>query len=265
MIADRYDAFLFDLDGVLLPGSDPCRGAPEALGALRALGQAHRLRHEQLRPHARGGRGAPAGRRRRRADADEVETSALTTAALLAEPGCRTRAFVVGEEGLREALTEAQASHVVDGEPDAGRRGRRRVGPRRRLRRAPHGLGARAARRRPGRDEPRRLLPGGRRHRWPGAGALLAAIETTTGVRGEVIGKPNAPLLRAALERAGGGRPLVIGDRLDTDIAGPRACGWDSLLVLTGIIDARRPSRGAGRPDLRGDDLVASCSPTGRA
>jgi glycerol 3-phosphatase-2 len=78
--------------------------------------------------------------------------------------------------------------------------------------------------------------PGG--ESWPGAGALLAAIETTTGTRGEVVGKPEPPLFERALASAGGGRPLVVGDRLDTDIAGAARLGWDSVLVLTG--DARR-------------------------
>ena len=70
---------------------------------------------------------------------------------------------------------------------------------------------------------------------WPGAGALLSVITTTTGVAPEVIGKPHPPLFLAARDRAGGGRPLVVGDRLDTDIAGAVALGWDSLLVLTGV------------------------------
>ena len=79
---------------------------------------------------------------------------------------------------------------------------------------------------------------------WPGAGALLAAVETTTGARAEVFGKPEAPIMLAALERAGGGTPLVIGDRLETDIAGAAGLGWDSLLVLTGITQARATSPG---------------------
>jgi haloacid dehalogenase superfamily, subfamily IA, variant 1 with third motif having Dx(3-4)D or Dx(3-4)E len=63
------------------------------------------------------------------------------------------------------------------------------------------------------------------------------------GCSAEVVGKPNAPIFRAALDRAGGGRPLVIGDRLATDIEGARRLGWDSLLVLTGI--TRRADLGA--------------------
>ena len=76
----------------------------------------------------------------------------------------------------------------------------------------------------------------------------MAAVETTTGVRAEVVGKPNAPILRAALARAGGGRPLMIGDRLDTDIAGAVTMGWDSLLVLTGISTPRATSAPSGSP-----------------
>ena len=93
---------------------------------------------------------------------------------------------------------------------------------------------------------------------WPGAGALLAAIETTTGVRAEVVGKPNAPILRAALARAGGGRPLLIGDRLDTDIAGAIALGWDSLLVLTGITTRGDLAGSPVPPTYVGEDLALS-------
>ena len=90
---------------------------------------------------------------------------------------------------------------------------------------------------------------------WPGAGALLAAVATTTGAEPEIVGKPNAPLFHAALARAGGGRPLVIGDRLDTDVAGAAALGWDSLLVLTGITRREDLEHAAARPTHVADDL----------
>lgn len=69
---------------------------------------------------------------------------------------------------------------------------------------------------------------------WPGSGALLAAIETTTGVTAAVAGKPHRHLFDAALERAGTRHALVVGDRIDTDVAGAAAAGLDSALVLTG-------------------------------
>jgi len=90
---------------------------------------------------------------------------------------------------------------------------------------------------------------------WPGAGALLAAIVATTGATPEVVGKPEPPLLEAALRRAGGGVPLLVGDRLDTDIAGAVRLGWDSLLVLTGITDRPTLARSSIRPTYVADDL----------
>ncbi len=50
-----------------------------------------------------------------------------------------------------------------------------------------------------------------------------------------MAGKPEPPLFRETLRRVGGEHPLVVGDRLDTDIAGAHRAGWDSLLVLTGV------------------------------
>src|SRR5207247_8838351 len=74
---------------------------------------------------------------------------------------------------------------------------------------------------------------------WPGAGALLAAVTTTTGAHPTVVGKPSSPLFQAAAEATGAIAPLVVGDRLDTDVRGAAAMGWDSLLVWTG---ATRPA-----------------------
>ncbi|HTG47827.1 MAG TPA: HAD hydrolase-like protein, partial [Actinomycetota bacterium] len=95
---------------------------------------------------------------------------------------------------------------------------------------------------------------------WPGAGAILAAIEVTVGSRAAVVGKPNEPIFLAGLARAGGGRPLVIGDRLETDIEGAARLGWDSLLVLTGIstrADADRIAGTPAAPTYVADDLSA--------
>ncbi|WP_157108805.1 HAD-IIA family hydrolase [Aldersonia kunmingensis] len=69
----------------------------------------------------------------------------------------------------------------------------------------------------------------------PGNGAMVAALRAATGVIPLVAGKPAAPLLEDALRRADGASSLVVGDRLDTDIAGANETGLDSLLVLTGV------------------------------
>jgi ribonucleotide monophosphatase NagD (HAD superfamily) len=70
-----------------------------------------------------------------------------------------------------------------------------------------------------------------------------------------VIGKPFPPVLQAALDRAGGGRPLLVGDRLDTDIAGAVGLGWDSMLVLTGISTRHDLPSSPVLPTYVADDL----------
>ena len=141
---------------------------------------------------------------------------------------------MIGEEGLRSALSDAGIA-LVDGR-DAGPVDAVVIGFDRsvdygKLRDAAVLVEAGASLIA---SNPDPSFPAPAGEAWPGAGALLAAVETTTGIRGEVVGKPEAPLLVRALERAGGGRPLVVGDRLDTDIAGAAGLGWDSALVLTG-------------------------------
>jgi HAD superfamily hydrolase (TIGR01450 family) len=170
----------------------------------------------------------------------------------LAERGTRD-AFVVGEQGLVEALN-ARGISVLDGEPDRAEAvvvGWDREATYATLRTASL-LVERGATLVATNADASFPGPDGR---WPGAGALLAAIETTTGVRAEVVGKPNAPLLRAALERAGGGKPLLIGDRLDTDITGAVRLGWDSLLVLTGVTTRTDLDGASVAATFVGDDL----------
>jgi glycerol-1-phosphatase len=69
----------------------------------------------------------------------------------------------------------------------------------------------------------------------PGNGSLVQVLVTATGVRPEVAGKPETPLHAEAVQRTGATRPLVVGDRLDTDIEGGVRNGADTLLVLTGV------------------------------
>lgn len=232
MIAERYDAFLLDLDGVLYRGANAIPGASETVETLRELGKgiAFVTNNSARTPEAVAEHLASVGVR---AAAEEVQTSALATADLLAGRGIRT-AFVVGEEGLRTALSEAGIS-IVDGEPAAVEAvvvGWDRQVDYAKLRTASILVQTGALLVASNRDA---SFPAADGVVWPGAGAILAVIEITTGVAAEVVGKPHAPLLVAALARAGGGRPLMVGDRLDTDIAGAEGLGWDSMLVLTGI------------------------------
>jgi hypothetical protein len=69
----------------------------------------------------------------------------------------------------------------------------------------------------------------------PGHGVQVEMLRRFAGVDPEVAGKPARPLLDETVRRVGGERPLMVGDRLDTDILGARNAGLDSLLVLTGV------------------------------
>ncbi len=253
-LSERYDPFLFDLDGVLYRGAEPVPGATEALAALRLAGRrvAFVTNNSARTPAAVTERLRGVGID---AHPDEVTTSAQATAELLAGRGCRS-AFVVGEEGLTGAL-EAAGIEVVGPEApsaDAVVVGWDRGADYPKLRVACILVDRGAAFVGTNADA---SFPAADGTRWPGAGALLAAISTATGVRPEVVGKPNAPLYLAALARAGGDLPLVIGDRLDTDIAGAAALGWDSLLVLTGITRREDLEASPVRPTYVAEDLSA--------
>ena len=92
---------------------------------------------------------------------------------------------------------------------------------------------------------------------WPGAGAIVAAVAVAADRTAEVMGKPAAPMYRAAARRAGSSNPLVVGDRIDTDIAGAVALGWPSLLVLSGVTSRADLAASQTRPSYVGDDVSA--------
>jgi HAD superfamily hydrolase (TIGR01450 family) len=254
MLADPYDAVLLDLDGVLYRWPEPIAGSAEAVVRLRAAGKglAFVTNNSSRTPDQVAERLASVGVVVR---PDEVVTSAMATATFLARRGIRS-AFVIGENGLRTALAD-EGIRLVD---DAGRGaeavvvGFDRGVDYAKLRDAAVlvGEGVPLVASNP---DPSFPAPGG--ESWPGAGALLAAIETTTSIRGQVVGKPEPPILRRALETAGGGRPLVVGDRLDTDIAGAVRLGWDSALVLTGSDRREDVAASPWPPTLVVDDLAA--------
>jgi HAD superfamily hydrolase (TIGR01450 family) len=69
---------------------------------------------------------------------------------------------------------------------------------------------------------------------WPGTGAIVAAVEYASGRKANIVGKPEPQLFLTALDRLGEGRTLVVGDRLDADVAGAARARLDAALVLTG-------------------------------
>jgi len=226
-----YDALLFDLDGVLYRADEPVPGAADALSGLRTAGATIRfLTNNSARtPLQIAERLARMGIH---AEPSEILTSGLATAALLHREGITGTAFVVGERGVRDAL-ETAGIEVVDGSP--ARTDLVVVGWDRELTydklRIAALLVQRGARLVATNADVTYPAPDGL---WPGAGSILAAVVAATGATPTVVGKPSRPLFQAAAEETGASRPLVVGDRLDTDIAGASGVGWDSFLVTTG-------------------------------
>lgn len=257
---DRYEAFLLDLDGVLYRGDQPIPGAVETVRAIRDAGRrpVFVTNNSWRTPAQVADKLEEMGIA---ATAEEVVTSAQATAALLAREGGSegATAYVLGGEGVRAALQE-MGIETADGEPE--RVGFVVVGWDReltydRLRTATVLVG-RGARLVATNADPSYPAPGG--ELWPGAGAILAAVEAGSGHRATVVGKPHRPLFDLATDRAGTRNALVVGDRIETDIAGAGASNLDSVLVLTGastaagLLDAD-PVPTAIADDLRG--LVA--------
>ncbi len=93
----------------------------------------------------------------------------------------------------------------------------------------------------------------------PGAGALIAALEAATDQPARIAGKPQPLLFRLALQRLGA-RPeetLVVGDRLETDIAGGQAAGCRTALVLSGVTSMEQAMAWEPAPDLIAMDFAA--------
>lgn len=255
-LAGQHDALLFDLDGTLFRGRVALPGAPEEVAAASKAG----LRVGYLTNN--GSRSAEQVADQLRtlgfvADARDVVTSGHAAARLLAgrlEPGAAV--LVVGTEALAGEMTAvgltvtrdaAQASAVVQGHsPDTAWRD---------LAEACLAIRAGALWVACNVDA---TLPD-ERGELPGNGAMVAALEAATEVHPLVAGKPEAVLFDEAISRADARRPLVIGDRLETDIAGANAVGLPSLLVLTGVSNAADVLTAAEpmRPEFLGADLAA--------
>lgn len=251
-----YRAVLFDLDGTLYRGDEPIPGAVETDRALRARG----VRVRYVTNNATLGREEFAAKLRRLgfpAEPGDVYSSATGTASYLVEEGLR-EAFVVGMPGLVQTLrtagvkvVNADEEGVVGPTPAAGDAvvvGLCRTFTYPLLDGAMNAVlaGARLVATNPDATFP---LEGGRFA--PGAGSLVAAVKTCSGVEPFVVGKPQPYLVRTILEDAGL-RPeeaLVVGDREDTDIACGLAAGCPTFLVLSGV--ARQIPQGQpGGPDV---------------
>jgi len=256
-----YDVALLDLDGVVYLGGTPIPGAAEALRKADAAGMrlAYVTNNAFRTPAAIAALltsfGVPATQ-------EDVVTSAQAAARLLADrlpPGAPV--LVIGGSGLRMALRERglrPVSTAID-KPQAVVQG---YAPDISYPMLAEGGLAVAAGALFVASNADRTLPS-RRGRQPGNGSLLQVIATATGVRPLVAGKPEPPLHRESVLRTGAKNPLVVGDRLDTDIEAAHRVGADSLLVLTGVTSPAEavlapPSQ---RPTYLAEDLAGLLEP----
>ena len=260
-VIDAYDAALFDLDGVVYLGPVVVPGAAEGIAALRQRGaRVGFVTNNAARPPAAvAGHlvelGIPAA-------PEDVVTSAQAGADLVRHrfgPGARVLA--VGGEGVVAALAEAGLVPVwsADDGPVAVLQGwgfeltwQQLNEAAIAINRGAHWVATNTDLTRP---TDRGLVPGN--------GAAVAAVAMAVTVAPEVAGKPFRPLLDDTVARIGAQRPVFVGDRLDTDIAGAVNAGLDSMLVLTGShgptdLLAARPGQ---RPTHLGSDLRALLEP----
>lgn len=249
MISPEFDGLVCDLDGVVYRGSNVVEGAVEAIDGLTARGVKVLFCTNNSNPtvgrylEKLSGFGL-------RVTADDILTSATVTAEILQQRGFAGKtAIAVGGEGLREALASVCIS--VKDEPDVTVADLVVVGFDPTFTYDAMKRAALAVRRGavlvatnddasfPAEDA-----------LWPGSGAILASIETATGARAEVMGKPRRAMMEVAARRLEGCSDIaVVGDRPDTDLAGGRLFGWKTILVLSGVTSAAAAEKLDPAPD----------------
>lgn len=243
----HYDAYLFDLDGTLYRGAQPITFAVETVTELRRRGAAIRYltNNSTLTRSAFVAKLAAMGFP---VEPHEIMSSGIATALYLQAHELRT-AFVVGEPGLTETLREAGISVSEDVDVQAVVVGL--------CRQFTYGLMQEAMLRiRAGSEfvatNPDTTFPLEHDQLVPGAGSIVAAVAACSETIPVVVGKPEPLMVRLVLEELGisAGQALVVGDRLDTDIACGVAAGCPTHLVLTGV-ERSAPAGQPSSPDLR--------------
>jgi HAD superfamily hydrolase (TIGR01450 family) len=254
--SEVYDVALLDLDGVVYVGPDAVPGVPDALAAARGAGM--RLGFvtnnaartpDEVAEHLTA-LGVPAA-------GDDVITSSQAAATVVSRLlGRGARILPVGGPGVAAALAAAGLLVVdrAEDEPAAVVQGYGRevgwvqlaeaiVAVRNGARHVATNLDATI-------PSPRGPLPGN--------GAMVGVVTAITGQAPLVTGKPDPAMHAECVRRTGARRPLVVGDRLDTDIEGARRAGAASLLVFSGVTDPGTLL--AARPDHRPDLLSADAA-----
>jgi HAD superfamily hydrolase (TIGR01450 family) len=234
-LSEAYDVALLDLDGVVYLGADPAPYAVDALTAARRTGMrmAYVTNNASRSPDDVAARltglGVEAG-------IDEVVTAAQAAAAMLADRLEKDDAVLVTGAAALRAEVEAVGLRAVtsaDDRPRAVVMGYDPTLDYSRLAEAVVAIRSGALFVASNMDA---TLPTPRGP-LPGMGSLAALVITATGQQPVVAGKPQRPLFDQSVARTQAAHPLVVGDRLDTDIEGANRAELPSMLVLTGVTD----------------------------
>ncbi|WP_217617057.1 HAD-IIA family hydrolase [Cellulomonas sp. GbtcB1] len=236
-LAEAYDLALVDLDGVAYRGHEPIDGAAAGLAGARAAGMRlvfvtnNASREPESVADQLTSLDIPT-------QPSDVLTAAQACAALLAtrlQSGAKV--LVVGGTGLVTAVREAGFEVVTsaDEHPEAVAQGFAPELGWAQLAEAAYAVAGGAWFVASNLDK---SLPTARGFA-PGNGALVGAVQAATGVVPDSAGKPASTMYEIAVERHGARAALVVGDRLDTDLAGARTGGFAGLHVLTGVSTAR--------------------------
>jgi glycerol-1-phosphatase len=229
-----YDAVLLDLDGCVWLGDACTAGAPEAVAQLRSAGKAVAFLTNDSRMMPEDyvrklwSLGVQAG-------LEEVITAGSALQHVLADRHPPTDAYVIGSDAVFRHVSDA-GCRIVNHSERATEADVVVVAGHDELTFAEL------------RDATRSLLNGGEMlaadrdpvfpaddGMSPGTGAIVAALEYATGTTARSVGKPDPQMFETTLDRLGSGRALMIGDRIEADLAGAAAAGIDGAIVLTGV------------------------------
>lgn len=246
-------AWLMDLDGVVYRGDTVIPGAAEFVAWLQETRQPFLFltNHSARTPDRFAAKLRSMGMR---VGPERVLSSAIVTAEFLKRERPGKRAFVIGEEGLLRALADAGV-RCVESSPEMVVAGFDRALTYERLTQATRFLLAGAEFIGTNIDATYPIEGGPA----PECGALLASLETASGRKPLVMGKPERFMYEEALRRLGveSSGAVMVGDRLDTDIAGAARAGIASVLVLSGATTRGAAEQSAVRPTHVAADLAA--------
>ena len=232
----RYDNVVLDLDGCVWVGGVCTREAPAAVSELRGAGK-------RIAFVTNNAKSSPEDFVRKlwslgiQASLEEIVTSGAAVQYLLSGQPARD-AYVIGSPALFRHVSDA-GHRIVNGTDRAEGADLVVVAGHEsfdygQLRDATRAVLAGAEIVASDRD---RSFPGDDGAN-PGTGSIVAALEYATGRTARAVGKPDPRIFETALDRLGDGRTLVVGDRLDSDLAGASAAGLDAAIVLTGVTAA---------------------------